>query len=90
MMVAVFARKGTGGRVLVGYREIARVVSWEYTPNPGGQGEGTVAVILAEVHGAYQGVSDVTLELQGKAGVLRWPSAELLSDECLVVPGPPA
>lgn len=90
MIVAVFARKGHGGRVLYGYREIARVVEWSYAPNANGNGEGTIEVTLADVHPAYRHKSDVSLELTGTRGTLRWPSAELISDSCLVVPGPPA
>ena len=89
MLVAVFGRKGTGGRVLYGYRVIAEVETWSYTPEPNGKGEGTVEVTLTDLHPAYAHKSDVSLELVGKTGTLRWPSAELLSDTCLVVPGPP-
>jgi hypothetical protein len=89
MLLAVFGRKGTGGRVLYGYRVIAQVATWSYAPDPNGKGEGTVEVTLTDVHPAYRNKSDVTLELTGKAGTLRWAQAELMSDTCVVVPGPP-
>jgi hypothetical protein len=88
MLVAVFGRQGMGGRVLYGYREVARVGTWKYQPDD--KGAGTVDVELFDIHPAYAHKSDVALELTTKTGgVLRWPEAELLSDTCLVVPGPP-
>lgn len=89
MMLLVFGRKGTGGRVLYGYRVIAEVQSWSYAPEPSGKGEGTVEVTLTDLHPAYAHKSDVTLELVSRTGTLKWASAELVSETCLVVPGPP-
>ena len=88
--VAPFARQGTGGVVTYGYRQVARVVRWTYTPEPDRDGAGTVDLVLADVNPVYAGKSDVALELRTKTGgTLYWPSAELISDECCVVPGAP-
>lgn len=87
--VAAFSRQGVGGSVSYGYRQVARVVRWTYTPTPGRDGAGTVDLELADVNPVYAGKSDVALELLTKGGSMYWPSAELISDSCCVVPGSP-
>lgn len=88
MLVAVFGKQGSGGRVMYGYREVGKVGVWKFTPDA--TGAGLVDVALYDVNPVYAGKSAVTLELTTKAGgTLRWPEAELISDTCVVVPGPP-
>lgn len=90
MMVAMFGQQGEGGRIFYGYREIAVVQTWKYLPTQDGKGEGTIEVTLSDIHPLYANRSDVTVELRRKAGgVLRWESAEMMSDECLVVASAP-
>ncbi len=89
-MLLMFGRQGVGGRVFYGYRVIATVATWKYAPDPNGKGEGTVEVELADVNPAYAHKSRIARELTTKTGgTLRWDDAELMSDACVIVAGPP-
>jgi hypothetical protein len=89
MLVAVFGKQGRGGAIMFGYRKIADVLTWRYTPNPGGTGEGTIEVDIANEHPAYADRSAVSVELQTKTGgMLRWADAERFGDT-IIVAGPP-
>ena len=89
MLVAVFSRQGIGGRVMYGYRQVARVGKWTYKPED--NGGAVIDVELLDVDPVYGTKTDVSLELALKTGgTLTWPEAELISDACVVVAGAPA
>lgn len=88
MLVAVFGRQGSGGTVMYGYRQVARVGKWAYKPEE--NGSGLIDVQLYDIDPVYGSKSDVSLELTTKTGgTLRWAEAELISDTCIVVAAGP-
>jgi hypothetical protein len=90
----MFGKKGTGGAVKYGYRQVAGVNAWRYDPEPehaaAPVGAGTVSVDLYDIDPLWTSQQTV-FDLFVIEGKTRWcfENAEMMSETCFLVGGPP-